>query len=254
MAPRTRNDAKLKQRISRLRLVLHQQKSPKPREPRTLQAELKLLNSKLCPLYPQPCGPPHPKFPKTILHWLLLTEDELDDLAHYYSQSTPNAFTASYPAPMGWDSEFLERNEHPTPQMMPWDWPWLQHCAVTQSSTPGRAESPADEPESAGWSQTESHYILCEAPPSRQSRSSPSRLDDRLSTAERIAIKRRKLGKFMGLRGCETPVPEMQKRIRFLELRLERAVWGGAGRRYDRGFDGEERGGGRRPRIGKDLL
>ena len=41
-----------------------------------------------------------------------------------------------------------------------------------------------------------------------------------LQTPVRIAIKRRKFGKFIGLRGCETPVTETDARIHLIEDRI----------------------------------
>lgn len=114
------------------------------------------LRLRLEPIHPLPWGAPHPSFPKTLLHYHLLTEAELDSMAHFYSQSTPSRFTFSYPVAMGWDKEFLE--------------------------------------------------------------------DEELTQSERVAIKRRKLGKFIGLRGCETPVQEVARKIKRLERRLEAAV------------------------------
>ncbi|OCL01804.1 hypothetical protein AOQ84DRAFT_204011 [Glonium stellatum] len=50
--------------------------------------------------------------------------------------------------------------------------------------------------------------------------------DDRhvLSAADRIAIKRRKFAKFIGMRGCETPEWETQAHIRILERRIIRSL------------------------------
>jgi hypothetical protein len=45
-----------------------------------------------------------------------------------------------------------------------------------------------------------------------------------LSDEERLAIKRRMFGKFVGLRGCETPITEMEKRVKFIESKVERAI------------------------------
>ena len=41
-----------------------------------------------------------------------------------------------------------------------------------------------------------------------------------LSTADRIAIKRRKFARFIGIRGCETPEWETRAHIRTLEYRV----------------------------------
>jgi len=56
------------------------------------------------------------------------------------------------------------------------------------------------------------------------SKPSKEELDALLSTDERVAIKRRMLGKFIGLRGCETPLREMQRKMKFLDDRMERSL------------------------------
>lgn len=45
-----------------------------------------------------------------------------------------------------------------------------------------------------------------------------------MSAEDRLAIKRRMFGKFIGLRGCETPIAEMERRVKFLEGKIERSV------------------------------
>jgi hypothetical protein len=45
-----------------------------------------------------------------------------------------------------------------------------------------------------------------------------------LPEEERVAIKRRMFGKFIGLRGCDTPVGEFEKRVKFFEGKVERGV------------------------------
>lgn len=45
-----------------------------------------------------------------------------------------------------------------------------------------------------------------------------------LPDEERLAIKRRMFGKFIGLRGCDTPLQEMEKRVKFLEATVEREM------------------------------
>ncbi|KAM3089250.1 hypothetical protein ACMFMG_000855 [Clarireedia jacksonii] len=94
------------------------------------------LKSMALPLHPLVClttGQIHPAFPPTLLGFWLLTSDELDDMAHFYHQRTPSAWTAMYPCPVRW-------NRH------------------------------------AG-----------------------------------LEVKRRKLGKFIGLRGCDTPIGEEEE-------------------------------------------
>ncbi|EMC95126.1 hypothetical protein BAUCODRAFT_56154, partial [Baudoinia panamericana UAMH 10762] len=75
----------------------------------TLLRKIATLQLKLAPLVPLPSGPPHPAFPKTLMAFHLLTEEELDSIAHYYHQSTPGPWSNHYPACMNWDKDFLAR-------------------------------------------------------------------------------------------------------------------------------------------------
>ncbi|KAL6715875.1 hypothetical protein ACLMJK_006836 [Lecanora helva] len=54
----------------------------------------------LCPLLSIETGLPHPDFPKTLLHYHLLTDNQLDDLAHFYHQRTPSWYSMGYPMPV----------------------------------------------------------------------------------------------------------------------------------------------------------
>ena len=49
-------------------------------------------------------------------------------------------------------------------------------------------------------------------------------LDCHLSPADRIQIKRRMLAKFIGFKGCDTPVSEVRRRVRFYDERIRLAV------------------------------
>ncbi|KAF2836588.1 hypothetical protein M501DRAFT_996796 [Patellaria atrata CBS 101060] len=134
------------------------------------------LRLRLAPIHPLPTGPPHPAFPATYLHFYLLTEDELDSMARYYSQVSPDAYTFMYPECMRWDKAFL---------------------------------SPSNE-KSEGGANGEEYW--------------------RLTKSQRLWIKRRKFGKFIGLRGCETPVEEIKMRVRMLEVKARRDVEMAVGR------------------------
>jgi hypothetical protein len=46
-------------------------------------------------------------------------------------------------------------------------------------------------------------------------------IEGQLTDVERLAIKRRMLGKFIGLRGCETPGWEMHLKLRWLEGQIQ---------------------------------
>ena len=58
------------------------------------------LSSPLHPLLSVATGKPHPAFPKTLLSYHLLTELQLDNLAHFYHQRTPTTYSFAYPAPV----------------------------------------------------------------------------------------------------------------------------------------------------------
>jgi hypothetical protein len=58
----------------------------------------------IAPLVQLTTGAVHPRFPDTILAFWLLTDGELEALAHFYHQSTPGRWSAHYPCPILWDS------------------------------------------------------------------------------------------------------------------------------------------------------
>ncbi|OTA33722.1 hypothetical protein BTJ68_07046 [Hortaea werneckii EXF-2000] len=156
--------------------------APTTRRNSALLKKISTLQLKLAPLVPLPSGPPHPDFPKTLMAFHLLTEDQLDSIAHYYHQSTPGPWTHHYPAQMNWDKDFLAK--HP------------EAAAVASPSTTAIRHS-------RRLSQVEKEFI-----------------SDLMKT-ERIRIKRRKVGKFIGLVGMETPAEEIAGRI---QASLEAAI------------------------------
>jgi hypothetical protein len=62
-------------------------------------------------------GLPPPEFPSTMLELFLLTEDQLDAMAHFYSQTTPKAQTFSYPQTMDWNRPILTRGRPEEPEV-----------------------------------------------------------------------------------------------------------------------------------------
>ena len=132
-----------------------------------LASKIATLRLKIAPIICMVSGEPHPAYPNTMLEFWLLTEAQLDMMAHYYSQSTPSKYTYMYPRTMGWDKGFLSGSRE------------------DQATADGRYQ---------------------------------------LSTAGRIAIKRRKFARFIGMRGCETPAWETQAHIRVLEYRVVRSL------------------------------
>jgi len=140
----------------------------------------------------------------------LLTEDQLDSIAHHYHQSTPGPWTNHYPAQMNWDKEFL--SQQPT---------------TTSSQSTGRRHSRC-------LSQQETDFLtdLIKTVEDLRKPVVPSQPEGHegegrrnpfagLSEKERIRIKRRKVGKFIGLVGMETPAEEIAGRI---QASLDRAV------------------------------
>jgi hypothetical protein len=56
----------------------------------------------LCPLVQLTTGHVHPSFPRTVLQYWLLTDGQLDELAHFYHQHTPCPLKFQYPCPITW--------------------------------------------------------------------------------------------------------------------------------------------------------
>ncbi|KAI1203778.1 hypothetical protein F5X97DRAFT_317796 [Nemania serpens] len=58
----------------------------------------------LAPLVQLTTGYIHPAFPGTLLNFWLLTDEQLEELAHFYHQRTPCQYTFHYPCPVNWSS------------------------------------------------------------------------------------------------------------------------------------------------------
>lgn len=179
--------------------------APSTRQDSVLAKKIATLQLRLAPLVPLPSGPPHPNFPKTLMAFHLLTEDELDSIAHYYHQSTPGQWTHHYPATMNWDKEHLAKPEQ----------------IATSPLTP-RTHSRKLSQEETKWLEDLMNTVEDLQTPALPSQSGESVHTYRgLSDKERIRIKRRKVGKFIGLVGMETPVEEIAGRI---QQSLDKAV------------------------------
>jgi len=59
----------------------------------------------LSPLVRLTSGDTHPAFPSTILNFWLLTEEQCDEMAHFYHQRTPSIYTRHYPCPIEWRTD-----------------------------------------------------------------------------------------------------------------------------------------------------
>ena len=182
--------------------------APLTRRNSTLAKKITTLQLRLAPLVPLPTGPPHPAFPKTLMAFHLLTEEELDSIAHYYHQSTPGPWSNHYPANMNWDKDFLAK---PT------------QSAVSKSVSKRHSRSLSQE-EKVWLEDLMKTVEDIHAPVIPSQSESPVATRNSyagLSDKERIRIKRRKVGKFIGLVGMDTPAEEIAGRI---QASLDRAI------------------------------
>lgn len=182
------------------------QMAPTTRHNSLLAKKIATLQLKLAPLVPLPSGPPHPSFPKTLMAFHLLSEDELDSIAHYYHQSTPGPFSNHYPANMNWDKDFLARETAQTS-------PRVHSRRLSQEENAFLADlmKTVDDLQ---------HPIVPSQPEGQEGHAHRNAFAG-LSDKDRIRIKRRKVGKFIGLVGMETPAEEIAGRI---QASLERAI------------------------------
>lgn len=67
-----------------------------------LDQKLQQMALPLAPLVQLTSGQVHPAFPPTLLNFWLLTNDQLDEIAHFYHQRTPCQWTRHYPCPITW--------------------------------------------------------------------------------------------------------------------------------------------------------
>lgn len=98
---------------------------------------------------------PAPYYPDTQLALFLLTEQQLDMIAHYYDQCCGDEFKHAYPSTMDWSNPFLQTN----PKL----------------------------------------------PPEYQ-----------LTDLERLKVKMRMFGRFIGMRGAGTPTWEYERQVEIL--------------------------------------
>ncbi|XXG94653.1 hypothetical protein Hte_000910 [Hypoxylon texense] len=92
----------------------HNQQPPRPtlighrraaNKSSAFQAKLEQMALPLAPLVQLTTGEIHPSFPGTLLNFWLLTDAELEALAHFYHQRTPCRWTFHYPCPIAWSSD-----------------------------------------------------------------------------------------------------------------------------------------------------
>ncbi|KAF2855433.1 hypothetical protein T440DRAFT_474850 [Plenodomus tracheiphilus IPT5] len=83
--------------------------APSTRNP-ALASKIEQMRLAIAPIVHIETGKPAPDFPHTMLDLFLLTEDQLDALAQYYSQTSPTALTHQYPQTMSWELPFLNKD------------------------------------------------------------------------------------------------------------------------------------------------
>jgi hypothetical protein len=76
-----------------------------------LAEKISQMRLTIAPIVHVQTGLPGPDFPPMMLNLFLLTEEQLDELAHYYSQSTPDLLTNQYPQTMDWSKPFLQHDK-----------------------------------------------------------------------------------------------------------------------------------------------
>ena len=70
------------------------------------EQKLRQMALPLAPLVQMTTGEVHPAFPGTLLNFWLLTDAQLEELAHFYHQRTPCLWTFRYPCPITfWDED-----------------------------------------------------------------------------------------------------------------------------------------------------
>ncbi len=69
------------------------------------QNKISQMALRLSPLVRITTGDVHPAFPPTLLNFWLLTDEQCDEIAHFYHQRTPSIYTRHYPCPIEWRTE-----------------------------------------------------------------------------------------------------------------------------------------------------
>ena len=145
----------------------------------TLKRTLHHLRRPLAPLVSITTGTSHPSFPPTLLHYHLLTAAELDVLAHYYHQRTPSEHSFGYPLPV------LGR------------WHAPSSCAPSSPTWSTDATASCFSPSSSSSASTTEQNLLQQV---------GIIVSDGVARDEKqTEAKRRRFGRFCGLRGCESP-------------------------------------------------
>lgn len=89
------------------------EKHTRPIKNPALARKLEQMARRLLPLVELDQGRTHPSFPQTVLSFWLLTDEQLESLAHFYHQKIPNQYTDLYPCKITWRHNMsLEEKHH----------------------------------------------------------------------------------------------------------------------------------------------
>jgi len=69
------------------------------------QNKISQMALRLSPLVRITTGDVAPAFPITLLNFWLLTDEQCDEIAHFYHQRTPSIYTRHYPCPINWRAD-----------------------------------------------------------------------------------------------------------------------------------------------------
>lgn len=70
-----------------------------------LKRKLRNMSIELSPLVQVTTGLVHPDFPRKMLQFWLLTDEQLEDMALFYHQRTPGCLRTQYPCPITWGTD-----------------------------------------------------------------------------------------------------------------------------------------------------
>ncbi|KAH7021759.1 hypothetical protein B0J12DRAFT_585734 [Macrophomina phaseolina] len=70
------------------------------------------LRRPIRPLLALQTGRAHPEFPRTMLHYHLLSERQMDSISLYYSQAVRDDYSDMYPRPINWDDEAFDHMDY----------------------------------------------------------------------------------------------------------------------------------------------
>lgn len=171
-----------------------------------LSHRLAHLRTTLAPLVSVTDLTTHPDFPATLLHFYLLTSPQLDALAEHYHQRSPRVESWGYPISVV--GRWAVRSGGLSSDGLSSGTPALPGTTATSSSALDISAAimglePSDRKTGSGHGQGASGKAT-------------------------LADRRRRFGRFIGLRGCESPTLSLQEAMReeerCVELWFEREV------------------------------